>query len=656
MAERRRTSGSTTRVLDVFAKRYHVSLKQLEDRLDVVMEPRPRAQLHGVLWRRAAAQTSDVSEFFDFMHPYRMLPRRTLDDNQEMTSETYVREQARCQAWSSEMPNVQDPRRVMGTHQQDIATPEEAQRAAVPLPVDPDERPVSLSSVEAAAMHSVNLIKNSKNVADPFQTPPNVKLYNRVTGFFYTSARRSCDNENGCYAADLNKQHMETMEKHPECFQPLSPEDMKRIGRTPPRTQMFGVDLAEFDNQIPEPPYGDQTCMKRRAVDLRNDEPPDLDDMNLEQVKDEPTCTLSPNTATDERCSGDEAEPAAMPAETEEKMLTPSDFLGMPSEGVIDRFANDQRIGLIDTDIESTIDGAVRGFDRPVIADESEEQSSAVLDTGMVIQPYDDGRSGSGGGGGAIQAKGVGRMPFSYRKNFDSHNSALAGILQHIDSRSQEECGKAFFAVCMSAFSTARQSSYVPQSVNTTLRRVELPAVPRAVEEACMRQRLKHESECINGNLCQGKKISQRFGEGFVMVSLESALQTIGPTLPESVYNAMKSDICILCRRYLVSLGVTAAKTSAIKNAPPNYSVSTWVNIIDCPHEYLKEDCDFPISNGCDGIYGPLVRHNIHAYELGVMHIAGHPPLMKLIQRYRMPTLDTVVNFQEGSRGYSLCQ
>jgi len=621
-------------VIDLSVVDYVVSFDLFNQKMRPLVKADQRR--NGLLWRRTTHAGNALSNLYDFMDPRLLIPMRTLDDNQEMTSETYVREQSRHKAWESEMRNVQDPRRVLGTHQQDLLTQEEYDAQRKPLPIDHDEMPVVMNEEEVVAMHNSVLMNTSKGVTDADRVPSNEKLQNRVRSFYHSSVRRGCDNENGCAAAELNKRHAQMMEEHSDSYKSLD--------------QTNGVVSPE--TAVPEPPFGDQTLVKVRGLSIAH--------VPKERVAFEPgeeaDCTLSPN---DSGASLSTEETHVSSTTRDHKhVLSQTDLDGIDATAILGRFAEDQQIGFIDGDRGSSMDTGDAAFERPIIENDEDIERSThqytaeeldILGTGTVLTEYD-----STGTGSSMQTRNAqARMPFSYQKNFDTQGSDFAGILQHTYSRSQEECSNDVFAWFIATLSTGRQSGFVPQSVNNSIRRIELPAVPRAVEEACMRQRLQHESECSNAIQCQGYKISSRYGSGFVMVSLKSAVTTLG--VSEVVYNAMKSDICILCRRYIVSLGVTSAKTSAIKNAPANYSVSTWVNIVDMPHEYIKEDCDFPTSNGFDGIWGPIVRHNIHAYELGVMNIAGHPPVACLRQLFRMPTLDGVVNFQEGSRGSSLC-
>ena len=611
-------------------------MESLIEAFDEVSAPitgeRARRQRRGILGRKTlrAIRPTD-GDFFDFMDPMCLVPARTINDRSEHPNETHRREQQNSIFYSSEMQNVLDPTKVLGTQTQDIASSAEVlSEQQTRLPIDPHERELVLSSSDTEALRNAHVMRSSRGLAhlDRDARPRDDKVHNRVAASYNSVARRGIDTENGYHAAQLERRHAETMRTAPGAYAPLGTEALDNFEGY--RESRNDESTWASPREFPKAPHGDRMVHKRRRVRLlapgetifggnvaHSDQGDD----------DSPLCQLSPG----QPAGGDE-------------VLQSGDLCNMNVDKVVDEFTAQQLVGFMATgadgaDGRRTVD---QWSENERLFNANEEAAArAEGPSSLFMSSFASGMGGRASDEPSMRSSGT-RAITPYKKVYSTDNTAFGQLLRHIKARPQTECGEAYYNLLIRSFTLGNQSGYIPKEINTDAPRCLLPVVSRELEEYCMRGPLPRELECRNQDQCQGFKVGH--GRGFVLVSLNSAIATRGPTVPEDIQKAMTADICILCRRYLVMIGCVAAKTSAIKNARPNYTVSTWVNIVGKKGEYTDDDCEMPCGNGYDGIYGPLARHGYYNYELGIMSLHGHQ-VRCYIQTHTKPTLDQVANF-----------
>ena len=231
----------------------------------------------------------------------------------------------------------------------------------------------------------------------------------------------------------------------------------------------------------------------------------------------------------------------------------------------------------------------------------------------------------------------------------DCSNSLAASVktyLQKINEESEERV-EARYQIIAAAIARGSQHSFKsPTYVDTTHLRANVPELPRAIEEFCMRAPLSYgERQCSLGKQCEGMFVSKK-GMGFVLVSMRSAMSTLRSLsdVSELVMAATQQDACILCHRKMVQLHVAIAKSTVRKDMGPNMVASMWINIVCRDGEYMPWDCEMPGSSQNDGLVGPFARHNTHNYVDATMTLSGET-LMCYQQLFRKPSMISDVNF-----------
>ena len=629
-----------------------------------VLGHRPKYR-RGILGSRALSRRTTISsKLFDFTEPQTLIPTRTINDRSEHPSETQGREQRNSIFWSSEMQNVLDPTKTLGTQDQDIATHSEVLALqAQELPIDNSQRTLYLNSEDVEALKNANIMRSSKSVPDHDAAPHDAKVHNRVAASYHSVARRGIDTENGYHAAQLEKRHKELIRMSPETFRPLEADELEGFeGYQEEQRNAMIMSFGDVPKKIPKPPHGDRVLHKRRRVEFTGDSrlPGGVAPVSTGGASgDSPLCdispTLSPQPVDVETPTAAQNGPGSPMCQVEDEEilsghLQSTEFANLNVRDAVNEFAGQQRVGfmpnatggglvLSDNDILGP-EGFIESGDHVFLSGNRLERETSGI---SIIGPSSLFMNSYATSASSIEGASMGARPVvPYRKVFSKENNALESLFDRVKIAPRPEFRNAYFNTCIRAFSIGPQTGFHPKDINTDVARCVLPEVPREMEEYCMREPLPRENECIYQDQCQGIKVGH--GRGFVLVSLDSAIATRGPTVPDEIRKAMIGDMCILCRRYLVMIGCVAVKTSAVKNACENFTVSTWINIVGQTGEYCEDDCEMPCGNGYDGIYGPIARHGYFNYEHGIMTLYGYQ-VKCYFQKHRKPGLDRVVDF-----------
>lgn len=153
--------------------------------------------------------------------------------------------------------------------------------------------------------------------------------------------------------------------------------------------------------------------------------------------------------------------------------------------------------------------------------------------------------------------------------------------------------------------------------------------VPRAYEEAYMREALAGERSCVCGELCEGLKIYCMGGTPFVL--REFLLPTTAEKARKSNKLPEERRLCVLCKRteiqkafYNIKMDGMAVKGSVL--------LADYRNIVGVAGEYCIEDTIVTSSQKYEGLLDPVVLHTRDLYK--IVTVDG----VRYLKQWRLPS------------------
>ena len=213
----------------------------------------------------------------------------------------------------------------------------------------------------------------------------------------------------------------------------------------------------------------------------------------------------------------------------------------------------------------------------------------------------------------------------------DEHRIAQRAQLAHEKTKSSEEISPYDFPFIREMLQESPVDSLHPSGLPVHVKKMRacIEVVPRAYEEAYMREPLKNERRCACGEHCEGLKIYCMGGTPFVLREF---------LLPQAAEEARKSEklpeerrLCVLCKRteiqkafYNIKMDGMAVKSGVL--------LSDYRNIVGIPGEYCIEDTIVTSSHKYEGLLDPVVLHTRDLYKIVIMD--G----VRYLKQWRLPS------------------